>query len=198
MVGSDTPEATDEPNDTPGRTSGASEDEDDHDGLGYTTLDPESDAGEQEPKDFLLDHMLDLEDTFEDNGEHVNDGNAGEGYASGDGSPMGHSASAHPRKFGRVDTPLRVEPPPSFNAPARPMEKTREQQIKAIFWHERQIVLHQRSALLTPGARVCLRCSVVTTLKCPLKRQLNSELGYKCLPGGDSFPPKMSGSDGML
>lgn len=34
-------------------------------------------------------------------------------------------------RFGRVDTPLRVEPPPSFNAPARPVDQTQDQQIQA-------------------------------------------------------------------
>lgn len=44
--------------------------------------------------------------------------------------PCMFSASTSQR-FGRVDTPLRVEPPPSFNAPARPVDQTQEQQIKA-------------------------------------------------------------------
>lgn len=50
--------------------------------------------------------------------------------ASEKGSPTG-PASGYPVKFARVDTPLRVEPPPSFNAPSRPEEQTREQQLKA-------------------------------------------------------------------
>ena len=58
----------------------------------------------------------------------------------GDRSPIRHAIGQHPRKFSRVDTPLRVEPPPSFNAPARPADRTTEQQIKvserflSFFW----------------------------------------------------------------
>lgn len=46
-------------------------------------------------------------------------------------SPPGYSSNnGQPRRFGRVDMPLRVEPPSSFNAPPRPVEQTQEEQIK--------------------------------------------------------------------
>ncbi|CAM9704716.1 unnamed protein product, partial [Ectocarpus sp. 13 AM-2016] len=51
-------------------------------------------------------------------------------HDDGDRSPPGTNSNGH-RRFGRVDTPLRVEPPPSFNAPARPVDQTQDQQIKA-------------------------------------------------------------------
>lgn len=82
-----------------------------------------------EPQHFLLDNMLgiDIDDQQEEEAD-TRDG----GYGSEGMSPSGHSGGApgQPRRFARVDTPLRVEPPPSFNAPARPLEQTQEQQIK--------------------------------------------------------------------
>lgn len=55
---------------------------------------------------------------------------AGGGGGGGEHSPIRHAIGQHQRRFSRVDTPLRVEPPPSFNAPARPADQTTEQQIK--------------------------------------------------------------------
>lgn len=77
-----------------------------------------------EPEPFELDGMLGDED------ENFNDGDIDDDRQPGDHSSVGHSNS-HPRRFGRVETPLRVEPPPSFNAPVRPVEQTQEQHIKA-------------------------------------------------------------------
>ncbi|CAM9465820.1 unnamed protein product, partial [Discosporangium mesarthrocarpum] len=54
-----------------------------------------------------------------------------EGGHHGGQPPLSHSRSATAHRPARVDTPLRIEPPSSFNAPARPVEPTREQHIKA-------------------------------------------------------------------
>ncbi|CAM9792118.1 unnamed protein product, partial [Ectocarpus sp. 12 AP-2014] len=64
--------------------------------------------------------------TEQDDGDDDDDGF----HDDGDRSPLGTNSNGH-RRFGRVDTPLRVEPPPSFNAPARPVDQTQDQQIKA-------------------------------------------------------------------
>lgn len=94
---------------------------------GKNDLDDQRTAGE--PQHFLLDNMLgiDIDDQQEGEADTGDDGYGSEGM-----SPSGHSGGApgQPRRFARVDTPLRVEPPPSFNAPARPLEQTQEQQIK--------------------------------------------------------------------
>lgn len=80
-----------------------------------------------EPEPIGLGDMLFGEENEEfDNG--INDSNNEDGQA-GATSPV-EKLKGHPRRFWRVDTPLRVEPPPSFNAPLRPVEQTREQQIK--------------------------------------------------------------------
>ncbi|CAM9619135.1 unnamed protein product [Ectocarpus fasciculatus] len=64
-------------------------------------------------------------------GQDNDDDDEEEGFHDeGDRSPLGTNSNGH-RRFGRVDTPLRVEPPPSFNAPARPVDQTQDQHIKA-------------------------------------------------------------------
>lgn len=76
--------------------------------------------------------MEDETDDFDGDGNRNNGHNGSGGddeLQAGDRSTVGLS-NGHQRRFGRVDTPLRVEPPPSFNAPARPVEQTQEQQIK--------------------------------------------------------------------
>ncbi|CAB1120670.1 unnamed protein product [Ectocarpus sp. CCAP 1310/34] len=66
-----------------------------------------------------------------DFGTGQDDGDDDDGFHDdGDRSPLGTNSNGH-RRFGRVDSPLRVEPPPSFNAPARPVDQTQDQQIKA-------------------------------------------------------------------
>lgn len=87
--------------------------------------------------------------------EHVDDDIEGQGqdqdYSPGSESPTG-SAPGYPRRFWRVDTPVRIEPPPSFHAPPRPPEQTQEQQIKA----SRQ---HSRASLSTPRLELDTRTS---------------------------------------
>lgn len=107
----------------------------DDDDLDYPMVDHGSAAGADEPQQFSLDHILDMAEDFDDDqgggGIAVDERE----YTSEEISPWGHGTSGQPRRFGRVDTPLRVEPPPSFNAPARPLEQTQEQQIKASMPH---------------------------------------------------------------
>ncbi|CAM9435694.1 unnamed protein product, partial [Ectocarpus sp. 8 AP-2014] len=98
-------------------------------------VEPESEA-------IALSDVLQIDDENGGGGEFNfgHDGNFGTGrddcddddgfHDDGDRSPPGTNSSGH-RRFGRVDTPLRVEPPPSFNAPARPVDQTQDQQIKA-------------------------------------------------------------------
>lgn len=87
-------------------------------------------------KQILLDRILGEDDHFDDDMEAQGQD---QDYPPGSESPTGH-APGYPMRFWRVDTPLRIEPPPSFNAPPRPPAQTQEQQIKASRQHSRTFI----------------------------------------------------------
>ncbi|CAM9122170.1 unnamed protein product, partial [Ascophyllum nodosum] len=64
-------------------------------------------------------------------------------------------------RFWRVDTPLHVEPPPTFNAPPRVKEQTQEEQIKASAFSP--AAFSRRKYELPPSLRPPEQCGNVST-----------------------------------
>eukprot|EP00752_Nemacystus_decipiens_P004928 g4485.t1 len=124
----------------------------------FHIVEPESDA-------LALSDILQIGEEIDSGGlpDVQDDEDADDEFQDGDLSHPGGNLHGH-RRFGRVDTPLRVEPPPSFNAPARPVDQTQEQQIKA--------------SAFSPAA--------FTMRKHEIQAQTHSLLGSKNSAGGSS------------